>query len=117
MKSTIYYLSTCDTCKRILKEVDPPSSVHLQDIKVDPISEEALSYARTKVDSYKELLNKRARIYRAKDLKNQNLSDEQMKSLILEEYTLLKRPLAIIDGEVYAGNSKKTVASLKVALS
>ncbi len=29
----IYYLSTCDTCKRILEEIEAPSSFKLQDIK------------------------------------------------------------------------------------
>ena len=29
----IFYLSTCDTCKRILKEVQPNESIDLQDIK------------------------------------------------------------------------------------
>ena len=29
----IYHLSTCDTCKRILSEINPPGEVSLQDIK------------------------------------------------------------------------------------
>jgi len=38
----IYHLSTCDTCKRILKELQPLEGFVLQDIKADGISAEQL---------------------------------------------------------------------------
>ncbi len=34
----IYYLSTCDTCKRILNEIEAPAEFELQDIKTDAIT-------------------------------------------------------------------------------
>lgn len=114
----IYYLSTCDTCKRILKEVNPDDSITLQDIKKNHITQSELEEAHKLLGgSYADLLNKRARIYKAEGLKEKNLSEADIKSWILKEYSLLKRPLAIIDGEVYAGNSKSTVAALKSKLS
>ena len=118
MMNKIYYLSTCDTCKRILKEVQPHDSIILQDIKKIHITETELDDIRMIIGgSYEDLMNKRARIYKSEGLKEQNLSEMGMRGWILKEYSMLKRPLAIIDGEVFAGNSKATVADLKTKLS
>ena len=36
---------------------------------------------------------------------------------ILDEYTFLKRPVFIIDNEIFIGNAKKTIETLKNKLS
>ncbi|MGB7786237.1 MAG: ArsC/Spx/MgsR family protein [Salinimicrobium sp.] len=109
----IYYLSTCDTCKRILKEVDAPVSYERQDIKQDPVTEEQLEELRKYTDSYEELFSKRARLYKERGLKDKDLSEEDIKKLILEHYTFLKRPIIVKDKSIFIGNSKKTVAEAK----
>jgi len=38
----IYYLSTCDTNKRILKELNLPKDFIKQDLKTNPVSEKEL---------------------------------------------------------------------------
>lgn len=109
----IYYLSTCDTCKRILKEIDAPVSYERQDIKKDPISEEQLEELRKYTGSYEALFSKRARLYKERGLKDKDLSEEEIKNLILEHYTFLKRPIIVKDKSVFVGNSKKIVAEAK----
>jgi len=109
-----YYLSTCDTCKRILKELNLSNDWNLQDIKTDKITVEQLEEMRSMTDSYESLLNKRAR--KLSEYKGQDLSEEKLKSMILEEYTFLKRPVFIYDNEIFIGNAKKTVESLKAKL-
>lgn len=106
-----YYLSTCDTCKRILKELNLSEDWNLQDIKTEKITLEQLEEMRSMTDSYDSLLNKRAR--KLSEFKGQELSEEKLKSMILEEYTFLKRPVFIFEKEIFIGNSKKTVESLK----
>jgi len=49
-------------------------------------------------------------------LKEQTLSEENYKSLILEHYTFLKRPVIVNSGQIFIGNSKKVVAQAKVSL-
>ena len=44
-------------------------------------------------------------------LHEQTLTEKDYKRLILEEYTFLKRPVALIDGEYFVGNTKKVVAA------
>ena len=109
-----YYLSTCDTCKRILKELNLSADWKLQDIKADKITLEQLEEMRSMTDSYESLLNRRAR--KLSEFKGQELSEEKLKSMILEEYTFLKRPVFVMDKEIFIGNANKTVESLKAKL-
>ncbi|MGB7842457.1 MAG: ArsC/Spx/MgsR family protein [Salinimicrobium sp.] len=109
----IYYLSSCDTCKRILQEVDAPASFELQDIKKEPVTAQQLEELRKHSNSYEALFNKRARLYKERGLKEKGLTEEDFKNLILEHYTFLKRPVIIKDESVFIGNSKKTVAQAK----
>lgn len=109
-----YYLSTCDTCKRILKELNLSNDWELQDIKTGKITVEQLEKMRSLTDSYDSLLNKRAR--KLSEYKGQDLNEENLKSMILEEYTFLKRPVFLLDNEIFIGNAKKTVESIKTKL-
>ena len=111
----VYFLKTCDTCRRILNEVNT-EGFELQNIKENPINETQLAEMYALSGSYEELFNKRARLYKSMDLKNQNLSEDDYKKYLLEEYTFLKRPVFIVDKEIYIGNSKKVIESLKAAL-
>ena len=111
----IYYLKTCDTCKRILKELNLESVV-LQEIKTNAITEEQLEEMHALSGSYEALFSKRAQLYKSRGLKSQTLSETDYKNLILETYTFLKRPVAIIENEIFIGNSKNNVAALTAAL-
>lgn len=112
----IYHLSTCDTCKRILKELEPLNGVDLQDIKVENITQEQLEEMKELAGSYEALFSKRARLYRQEGLHEKTLSEADYKEWILKHYTFLKRPVVIIDNEIFIGNSKKTVEAAKAAL-
>lgn len=112
----IYHLSTCDTCKRILKELQPLKDVELQDIKTDAITEEQLEEMHQMAGSYEALFSKRARLYRQKGLHEKNLSETDYKKYLLEHYTFLKRPVIVIEDEIFIGNSKKTIAEAKESL-
>lgn len=113
----IYYLSTCSTCKKILKELDAPSSFILQDIKTDSITENQIDRMRKLSGSYEALFSKKARLYNERGLKNEKIEEDQYKNLILEHYTFLKRPVLIINDEIFVGNDKKTVEAAKKSLN
>lgn len=107
----IYHLKTCDTCKRILNQLNL-TDFEIREIKSKPINAEELQEMYAFTNSYEELFNKRARLYKEQGLKDKNLTEEDYKNYILSEYTFLKRPVAIIDNEIFVGNSKKTVEAL-----
>lgn len=117
MKNKVYYLSSCSTCKRILSEIDLPERTQLQDIKVNSITEEELDVLAKISGSYESLFSKRAQLYKERDLKNKSLSEEDYKTLLLEHYTFLSRPIFIFGGAIFVGNAKKTIEQLKHFLS
>jgi arsenate reductase len=110
-----YFLQTCDTCKRILKEVNT-SGFELQEIKSDPVTAAQLEEMYKLSGSYENLFNKRARLYKSMDLKNKTISETDYKQYILEEYTFLKRPVFIVEDEIFIGNSKKVVEAMKLRI-
>ena len=111
----IYYLKTCDTCKRILKELNL-EGIALQEIKSDNITTPQLEEMYALSGSYEALFSKRAQLYKSRGLKDKSLSEEDFKNLILETYTFLQRPVAIINGKIFIGNSKKNLEALKTEL-
>ncbi len=88
-----------------------------QDIKTETITEDQLEEMRALTDSYNSLFSKVARKYRAMGLNEINLSEDDLKGYILQEYTFLKRPVFLVDGQIFIGNSKKTVAALQELLN
>lgn len=105
----IYYLKSCSTNQRILKEIDPGPDVELQNIKEKNIDEKTLDFLKDKVGSYEALFSKKAMKYRSLGLNEMNLTEQDYKKYMLQEYTFLKRPFMINENEVFIGNSKKVV--------
>lgn len=105
----IYYLKSCSTNQRILKEINPGSDVELQNIKEENIDETTLDFLKEKVGSYEALFSKKAMKYRSMGLNEMNLTEDDYKKYMLQEYTFLKRPFMINGDNVFVGNSKKVV--------
>ncbi len=111
-----YFLKTCNTCKRIIKTLDIPDSVSLINIKENPISPEQLDALFKSTKSYVALFNSRAQLIRKRGLKASELSEEEIKDLLLEHYSFLKRPILIYNEELFIGNSETTVEAAKKAI-
>ncbi|MXV39032.1 hypothetical protein GO491_10160 [Flavobacteriaceae bacterium Ap0902] len=107
-----FYLSTCTTCKNIMKELDL-SDFELQDIKSNPLTAEQLEYLKNLAGSYESLFSRRAQLYKKLGLKDQALTEDDYKKYLLEHYTFLKRPVLVNNTEIFIGSSSKTKESLK----
>lgn len=116
MMKKIYYLSTCDTCKRILKEL-PAEDFELQDIKKQPITNEELAVLYASTKSYEALINKRSQQFKVRNIDKNTLTEEDYKNLLLDHYAFLKRPVIIMGDQLFIGNNKKTIAAAREALS
>ena len=104
----IYHLSTCTTCQRMLKERGAAvKGFVLQDIKTDGITPVQLDELKAKTGSYEALFSKRALKYKELGLKDQRLTEEDYRRLILEEYTFLKRPVIVDGKKVVVGSPGK----------
>jgi arsenate reductase len=102
---TVFYLPNCGTCKRILSEIKPGKEVKLRDIKQDAITEEELDEMLRLAGSHEALFSRVAMKYREKDYRY----------YMLKDYTFLKRPTIIYDGEIFIGSSKATIERAKKA--
>ena len=113
----IHHLSSCNTCQRIIKELELESrGFEMQDIKQQNISAEELDLAKEKVGTYEALFSKRAMKFRSMGLNEMNLTEADYRKYILEEYTFLKRPFIWTRDELFVGNAKKTIEAAKSEL-
>lgn len=112
----IYYLATCSTCQRILKELKPGKDFILQDIKTEAITPNQLEEMKNLAGSYEALFSRVALKYRAMGLHELQLGEKDYKKHILQEYTFLKRPVMIIKDEIFIGNSKKVIEAASIAM-
>jgi arsenate reductase (glutaredoxin) len=105
----VYYLSTCDTCARIIKELKLKEKKFIfQDIKTEKITPAQLQELKAMAGSYEALFSRIALKYKTLDPKP--TSEQEYKKLILSEYTFLKRPVIIYKDRIFIGNSKSVVA-------
>ncbi len=113
----LYFLSTCDTCKRLMKEWDLPASVELQDIKKSAITAEELDQIKDLSGSYEALFSRRARLYKERGLGEQKLGENEYRDLLLEHYSFLKRPVLLWEDRIFIGNSKANSEAVKQFLA
>ena len=89
----------------------------IQDIKERSITGEQVDEMKALAGSYESLFSRRAMKYKSMGLADKELTEDDYRSLIMEEYTFLKRPVFLVEGEIFVGNSAKVVAELEDALS
>ncbi|REJ80877.1 MAG: hypothetical protein DWQ44_04560 [Bacteroidetes bacterium] len=112
----IYHLGTCSTCQRILKELRPGPKAVLQDIKTEQITPAQLDEMKKLSGSYESLFSRIAMKYRSMGLADKNLGEKDYRKYILQEYTFLKRPVIIVNDQIFIGNSPKNIAAAKTAM-
>ena len=92
------------------------SGFEKQDIKTEPITAEQIDYMKSLAGGYASLFSRKAMKYRSMGLNEMELTEKGYRKYILEEYTFLKRPVFIIDNQIFIGNSKKVVEAAKIAI-
>jgi arsenate reductase (glutaredoxin) len=112
----IFYLASCDTCRKIIKSLPKDIEMAFHDIKQNPIKLEELEQMHQLSGSYEALFSKKAVLYKSMDLKNKNLTEDDYKRYLLEHYTFLSRPVFIIDNKIYIGNTQQNMLQVMKAL-
>lgn len=93
------------------------SDFEKQDIKTQPMTMEQVDEMEKLSGSYELFFSKKAKKFRSRGLGDQELLEHDYRKLIHEEYTFLKRPVFIVDDQIFIGNSKKEIDRLKEALA
>ncbi len=112
----IYFLSSCNTCIRIMNELQLPEDFVQQDIKNEAITADQLDHMKSLAGSYESLFSRRAMLFRQRNLGDKDLKESDYRELILDHYTFLKRPVIINGDAIFIGNSKKVVEAAKASL-
>lgn len=112
----IYYLGTCSTCNRIIKQLDGLEGFDFHDIKKVQMTARQIDEMKKMSGSYESLFSRRAMKYQSMGLKNVTLTEKDYRKLILEEYTFLKRPVIIFNDQIFVGNAKSVVEAAKDAI-
>ena len=112
----IYFLKSCSTCKRVMKDFNLGSDFILQDIKEQPITEAQIEELKNMAGSYEKIFSKIAMKYRILGLHQKTLSELEYKNYILQEYTFIKRPILVVDGKIFIGSARPNLMAAKAAL-
>ena len=100
----LYGIHNCDTVKKAQKWLtSAEQSFQFHDLRKDGLDVELLNSFANKA-SWQELINKRSTTYRnlPQDIKD-NLQGDVAVQTVLEQPTLLKRPLLLINDALYLG--------------
>jgi arsenate reductase len=113
----IYFLASCDTCRKIIKSLPKNHNLLFRDIKQNPITIQELEEMHQISGSYEALFSKKAQLFKSLDLKNKSLTEADFKKYILEHYTFLSRPVFCINSKIYIGNSSQNIQNVLKALA
>ena len=113
----IYHLGNCTTCQAIIKDTQMDKKDYkMQNIKEEKITPAQLEEMKKLSGSYEALFSRRALKYKELGLKDKQLSENDYRRFILDEYTFLKRPVVIMNDKIFIGSEKKTIEALKKAV-
>jgi arsenate reductase-like glutaredoxin family protein len=108
----VFYLNTCDTCRKILSQFDL-TDWELREIKKEPVTKEELAEMYKKTKSYEALFSKKSTQIKSREIDVKSLEEKDFKKLLLDHYTFLRRPVFITDDKIFVGNDKKNVEALR----
>ncbi len=114
MPLTLYGLKNCDTCKKALKTLESAGkSVTFVDIRAEADLEALIPNWTAKTPDDR-LLNKKSTTWRALGEEQKAMADDGVKimSLLIDNPTLIKRPVIETDGQVFVGWGKDEQSAL-----
>jgi arsenate reductase len=113
----IYYIASCDSCRKIIKSLPKGNDLVFRDIKQDPLTAAELEEMHQLSGSYEALFSKKAQLYKSMNLKEKSLTEDDYKKYILEHYTFLSRPVFVINNGVYVGGTQQNMLQVMKALA
>ena len=100
----IYGLKACDTCRKVLKSL---GNAEFRDVREDGVPQDVLNSAYAKFGD--ALLNTRSTTWRQLDDAER---ERDALDLLMAHPTLMKRPLIVLDGEMFLGlGERRTVTT------
>ncbi len=106
---TFYWSPNCTTCQKAKRRLERHrvSVTKFRDIKEEPLEREEVEKLVKMLGGASELFSRRAVKYREMKLNERDLSDAEMIDLMTTDYTFLKRPILVVNGQATAGYFEK----------
>lgn len=96
-------IKNCNTVQKALHWLDERNvSYSFKDVKKDPLSDEEVLDIVRKL-SVETVLNKKGTKWRSLNIKDQQLSDQELFDLLVEHQTMIKRPVLVKGDAVMVG--------------
>ena len=100
---TLYGLKNCDTCKKAMKELEAAGiAFEFVDIRADADVMAHVPVWLKKVGG-KVLINTRSTTWRGLGSEDRNRAETQPAALLIENPTLIKRPVIVAGSDVHVG--------------
>jgi len=106
---TLYGIKNCDTVKKARRWLDDNNQQYkFHDFRTDGLDSKKLSSWLTQIDKM-TLLNKRSTTWKQlSDIDKENLTDTNIKKLLINNLTLIKRPVLEFNEKIYSGFSDES---------
>ena len=99
----VYGVPTCNKIKKTKQLLDEQKVTYFfVNVKKEPISIEKLEKILNQI-SLDQLINRKGTTYRFLGLKDKKLSSSELKSIVLENQSIIKRPLIEKDNQYMCG--------------
>jgi regulatory protein spx len=109
-----YVYSSCTSCRKTEDVLKNSGAVYeSRDFFRNRLSREELESILDRAGlSASDLLSKRSKVYKAREEEIDKLDDDALLDLMIEEPTLLRRPLVVRDNAVVIGHNPKQLVAL-----
>ena len=103
----VFHLKACDTCRKAIKSLENAGyNLNLQDVRADGLSRADVEQLEQSL-GYEALVNKRSTTWRGlDDTQKSSLTRESAIALLIENPTLMKRPVIENKGAFTIGWTK-----------
>lgn len=112
-----YIYSSCTSCRKTVAQLEESGAPFARrDFFRNRFTREELATILAVANlKPSDVLSTRSKVYKARDLASQDLSDDQVLDLMIEEPTLLRRPLVISEDSVIIGHNTEKLAEMIAA--
>lgn len=106
---TVVGIKNCNTIQKTLKWLDNEGHEYsFRDLKKNPLNDEELLDIVNKM-SVESVINKKGTTWRKLDVSDKNLSDQELFDLLLENQSMIKRPVLLLDDAVMIGFDEEAI--------
>ena len=118
MDNVFIHLGTCNTCKKIWQQLGTQAQkkLKLRELKSEPLKPGDVDALKKLAGSYEALFSRRSQQIKKLGLDLSKFGEKDFRKYILEHYSFLKRPVIVINGQIFIGNAKATVDGAKAGL-